>query len=479
MRRSRSRRTGARATHTASTRCGPACPLGTQVKDFQPYADDLARLAQQVEAGHLADPQTTIAVNHALDGEATIYLRKSVNLAELRANGAFFTSSSLAQKAWDLITSTIGSDSIILDPTCGAGNLLLPAIPYLAKTATDTSDLSSRICGVDLSSSFVDAARTRVALSAMQLTAGDKRFGDLGVQSFSKFMSADLLQIDTNSIYEATHIALNPPYVMRPNPAWCDWTSGSVNSAAVFLAYCLESMQPGARMVAILPDVLRSGTRYHRWREHVETLADVQDIVPFGQFDTLTDIHVFVLYLSKRDRSSTTHESSQLLTQIGIAPTDRQSQDLVDSWTDVGARFKVSVGTVVQHRHPEVGCLRRFAHAKGLEPWIEVSELPTRRFTGRCERPPFVVVRRTSRPGEPHRARPTIISGSMPVAVDNHLIVLSPVDGSLDSCKDLVRVLRQPESSGWLDEHFRCRHLTVGSLRRLPWLETEGETGRQ
>jgi hypothetical protein len=94
--------------------------------------------------------------------------------------------------------------------------------------------------------------------------------------------------------------------------------------------------------------------------------------------------------------------------------------------------------------------------------------LPARRFSGRCVEPPFVAVRRTSRPGEPTRARPAVVTGAEPVAVDNHLLVVRPHDGALDACHELAAWLRKPESTNWLDEHYRCRHLTVGALKSLP-----------
>ena len=45
--------------------------------------------------------------------------------------------------------------------------------------------------------------------------------------------------------------------------------------------------------------------------------------------------------------------------------------------------------------------------------------------------PPFVVVNRTSSPRDRLRATATIIKGTEPVAVENHLIILSPKKGGL------------------------------------------------
>jgi hypothetical protein len=94
-----------------------------------------------------------------------------------------------------------------------------------------------------------------------------------------------------------------------------------------------------------------------------------------------------------------------------------------------------------------------------------------RRFAGTTYQPPFVVVRRTSRRGDRHRAIGTIIAGHGPVAVENHLLILQPRDGSVRSCRRLLRVLRSPRTDEWFDQRLRCRHLTVAAMLELPWWE--------
>jgi hypothetical protein len=94
-----------------------------------------------------------------------------------------------------------------------------------------------------------------------------------------------------------------------------------------------------------------------------------------------------------------------------------------------------------------------------------------RRFSTEPFIPPFVVVRRTSRVGQSHRAVGTIVTGSEPVAVENHLLVLIPRHSSLPKCRDLIRVLRSGQTNEWFDRRIRCRHLTAAALRQLPWWE--------
>lgn len=61
------------------------------------------------------------------------------------------------------------------------------------------------------------------------------------------------------------------------------------------------------------------------------------------------------------------------------------------------------------------------------------------------------------------------MTGVQPLAVDNHLITAKPQNGGEVECKRLLEVLESPEVSRWLDERIRCRHLTVGVVRSLPW----------
>jgi hypothetical protein len=86
-------------------------------------------------------------------------------------------------------------------------------------------------------------------------------------------------------------------------------------------------------------------------------------------------------------------------------------------------------------------------------------------------RPPFVVVRRTSRPSTNGEARIVynLVLGSQPVAVENHLIVLRPIDGSLSTCRAAIKVLKSSSVTKWLDNRIRCRHLTVDTVASIPF----------
>jgi hypothetical protein len=83
--------------------------------------------------------------------------------------------------------------------------------------------------------------------------------------------------------------------------------------------------------------------------------------------------------------------------------------------------------------------------------------------------PPFVVIRRTSSPSDKFRASGTIIAGKKAVAVENHLIVIRPKNSTLKDCNELLKLLKSEQTNNFLNERMRCRHLTVGIVKKIPF----------
>jgi hypothetical protein len=134
---------------------------------------------------------------------------------------------------------------------------------------------------------------------------------------------------------------------------------------------------------------------------------------------------------------------------------------------------------VVDNRDPHEGRLRPYLTAYDLPATSEMSSPSrSRLFGGSTVEPPFVALRRTSRPGPGvggrTRAAGVLVRGNRAVAVDNHVITIRPLDGTEEKCERLLRVLDSPEVDKWLDERIRCRHLTVGVVRAIPWPGSEG-----
>lgn len=431
------------------------------MRPFQSFVSELRHLVTQAGEG-FAEGFPEAAVLNALNGAPSKALNRLVSRTELRDSGVFFTGSEFAQRAARRVVATITPDAMILDPACGAGDLLIACSTALQTSPNLTATLnewSQRLVGRDLFMEFVEATKLRLILSAAQTqrVSGEHYLGAV-LHSASHFplIRQHCGLGDAEAITAATHIVMNPPFALVDAPDGCKWASGKVNAAALFVDTCLEHARLGTQIVAILPDVLRSGSRYKEWRDSVERRASIREIELWGQFDTDVDVDVFLLHLEAGSSSPT---------RSWLEAGDAQSRTVSDL-------FEVSVGPVVDYRDPHEGQIYPFVRPRGLAKWETVTEVQEQRlFSRRAIEPPFVVVRRTSRPGDTHRAVATIIDTRSPVAVENHMIVLRPRSGNRAHCQDLMRLLRTSEASAWLDERIRCRHLTVSALEELPWVE--------
>lgn len=433
------------------------------MRPYEPYVQSLEGFARTIlERREL--PIERKEILGSLDGRPGARLRDLVPLRARKATGAFFTGSSLASQAMALIAHTIGSESVLFDPACGVGDLLIAAARYLPVDSDLLSTLArweGQISGFDIHPEFVRGARARLVVLASTLVplrsvAEGPHLAEPR-EMLSRVAVGDGVAATTR-FREATHILLNPPYNKIPAPVGCDWGSGKVSQAAVFLDKCLEAAEPGARIVAILPDVLRTGSLYAKWRGSAEDRARVDAITVFGAFDAWADVDVFVLHLTVGNQRPTQHSGWWSPVEAGAVG-------------HVGDHFEARVGPVVPHRHKRRGQWHPYLYAGRLPAWgeFEADRTGKRRFTGRTFLPPFVAVRRTSAPSDHQRAVGTVVVGDRPVAVENHLLVLTPKDGRLERCQQLLAVLEDQRTSEWLNERIRCRHLTVGAVVELPW----------
>jgi hypothetical protein len=129
------------------------------------------------------------------------------------------------------------------------------------------------------------------------------------------------------------------------------------------------------------------------------------------------------------------------------------------------------VGPVVPFRLAKgEGKESAFLHAKALPRWKRVSRIAeTCEFKGTLYKAPFVVVRRTSRPEDEHRAVATLITAPQEIAVENHLLICVPKSGKIQDCKALIKRLKRQKTSRFLNKRIRCRHLTVSAVKEVPW----------
>ena len=429
--------------------------VGRNLEHYSRYVDSICELAQPREPITLAAWRKRLAV--CLDGEPSRVLREQVPEPELRRQGAYFTGRRLANRLANVAKACPIAASAYYDPACGGGDLLLAVARKLPlqPTLPDTLNTwSTHLAGCDVSPDFVRLTKARLTLLAAKRSRIHLPFNLRAVSdAFSNIVVADSLA-PWPSIQSVAVILMNPPFGYASAPDGCVWATGRVNLAALFVDRAIRDIPDGTEIVAILPDVLRSGSRYDAWRELILASGCLIRETPLGLFDRWTDVDVYLFHFRKDTRRDVSTE-----VQLTDEPT-----------YGVGKRFVVHVGPVVPHRHPETGPLVRYIHARSLPPWNECTKIAeTRRFSGRLFDPPFVTVRRTSRPDSGNRALATLVYGNDPVAVENHVIVLLPKDDAVRTCRQLMRRLRSPKTDNWLNARMRCRHLTTRALAEMPW----------
>lgn len=399
-------------------------------------------------------------LKHLLNGAASAALNQLVSKSVRTSFGIFFSGQRLAKLVASRLADQIRGGATVADPTCGAGDLLLSCMALAPTKATAEETVASweqRIIGVDIHPEFVATTRSRLELLAA--TRSTQATLESRTNRFPLIVTGDFLEMSALTS-NADCVVMNPPFGDVTAPEDCVWSSGKVQQSALFVDAVVKAAKAGQEIVAILPDVLRSGTRYARWRTNVSRFCDVIGHEIYGRFDPKTDVDVFILHLKKR-----IHKTER------IAPSG-ETWNFIKCTTDspiLSDLFTVSVGSVVPHRHKgDKGQWREYLCVDSAPIDEEASVTRKRRFEGRLHAAPFVVLRRTSSPGDARRAIPCLITGRNSIAVENHLIVLQPNDGLLSSCRALMKTLQSAHVNEWLDQAIRCRHLTTSVLKELP-----------
>lgn len=401
------------------------------------------------ELGALIASPGRIGVDSAaphLDGRPAQEVRRALKRKLRRERGIFMTPADLADEAISAVPGRLG-DSTIVDPACGCGDLLLSAMR--AVSASDEA------CSVKLGGTDRERELVAIAQARLELFARSNGWGQFAGQA-----AVDIQVGDGNRAPERFPtdcvVVLNPPFGQSIAPSTCSWSSGLTSSAALFLDGVLDRMDDGCRLSAILPDVIRSGSRYGKLRETIARRLRIELVKPLGLFDPHADIDVFLL--------------------AGTAETTPDSRE--DDWTEssgteetLADHFDVSVGSVVDNRDPKKGPWRPFINSRSVGGEVDLRPTLHRRFRGRVVSPPFAVTGRTSRPteGSGSRLRVSVVIGSKPVAVENHLLVMQPHSGTLEDCLRAKSYLESTRVSQFLDRRIRLRHLTVQALKEIPW----------
>lgn len=384
-------------------------------------------------------------------------LRELLTIEEMREAGSFFTGQDLASKAISKFISPITFSSVVLDPTCGAGNLLIEASRKLGVETTLSATLrawGSVLWGFDIHVHFIEATKLRLIIEALNQGVEQDCDLDDAFEFLSNIKVQDALAIKPKQLKTVTHVIMNPPFTIWPSPKDNYWKEGKVNAAGVILDIYLRMLPKGCCISTVLPEVLRSGSRYKGFRAFVSSSMKAK-VEVWGRFNKKTDVDVFIL----SGLLECNLEGIQWYT----------TENVTCSISDF---FDVRTGPLVAYRDPEEGIEYPYFYPKNCPKWEVIkSAVDTRRFSGKALQPPFVVIKRTSSPSDRNRASATFINLREAVAVENHMIVVKPKDGKVSTCKSLMRVLQNQQTNDFLNERIRLRHLTVGVVKDIPFIE--------
>ena len=426
--------------------------MQSEINEFEAFvtqAVDLAGLKKIDSAG----------LEQLVNGVPYETFRNNVDLGVRRAAGTFFTSGIQAELVAKKLIPHLTPNATVMDPTCGIGDLLMAYTAYLPVYGTLRKTISmwgKVLQGVDKDKKLVNLAKARLIAMARLRGGFEEKLKDVE-DTFPLIREGDFTKM-SDKLMEPDGFLFNPPFGKVRTEQSRPWYSGSINTAALFLDHLVRQKRPEVAVSAILPEVLRSGTRYEKFRTYLVQEGYNGDCDQLGRFDKWTDVDVF----------------SSLI--IKSADTNLWQRNIKsDSKSTVGDYFQVNVGPVVLYRSQNKGQWHRFICAKSTPRWIDdFQPKSSRRFTGKLFKPPFVTVRRTSSPSDKNRAVATVVTGKEAIAVENHLLVLSPFDRSLNRCRDLMDQLKAEATNDYLNEIIRCRHLTTGAVSSIPYRSWDG-----
>lgn len=421
------------------------------------FADILMREAAQPPKGKDA------AAHVLINGHANDMVYQLLAREDRRAHGVFFSGSAWARTL--VAQLDLEQWSRFLDPSAGTGDLLLEIckdLPLEGTTAKTIKAWGARIGAIDLRESFL-----RIAWARIQALAMVRHEEPIDVSRFKPmptgFRAGNVFKTPL-ALRAKDCLVMNPPYQRTSAGSNSFVGTGMRSAAALHVERVLCSAPANVGIIALVPDVLRSGSSYRSFREALGERMEISSFDGHGSFGWDADVDVAILHGVTREPAKKVPVPVAPSLTVKPAPAPKKVADL----------YVVSVGPVVPHRTEETGKLRGYLTARNSPIWgsikapVEKATFDARRQTG-----PFVVVRRTSSPRDKQRARATLVLGKGPWLVENHLLIISPRSGTIEDCKRVIDIFKDVRTNEWLNQCIRCRHLTVGAIASVPIWDSE------
>ncbi len=326
----------------------PGRTIGVSLMAFETYVEAAVRASQ----GDTPADGAPTRDHPLLNGEPYKAFRQAIDLAKRRDAGTFFSGPAIASLLAESLEAEVSENAVVADPTCGMGDLLLAYADRLpvAGSLCETIRLwSERLAGLDLREDLVRMTKVRLVM----LARARGGFGDLIDQiddTFPMIQMGDALS-KSPVLQKAEGFLFNPPFgqtLPKTKPAW---SAGQINAAALFLDALVGGDARPKPIAAVLPEVLRSGSRYGRFRDHLAGMGLVGAVHSQGRFDPWTDVDVFTTLLKPASEGGLWRDPD--------APAK----------VTVGSDFTVRVGAVVPHRHEAAGPERPYLCAKTTPAW--------------------------------------------------------------------------------------------------------------
>lgn len=420
------------------------------MNQFSRHNSELKAIIEQYASNNSNDIELVDLVD--LDSIDEV-LRAELSIEEMREAGSFFTGQSLS---YTLIQNleNVSDDSKIIDPTCGAGNLLIAASrnleisPTLSQTMQRWGEV---LYGYDIHHSFIESAKLRIIIDALSRGCILDYSIEEALSDLKNIKVKDFFNVQASDLSEITHAVINPPFTTMRAPRNQLWNGGNITTSALIFYDLLNKLPTHCHFSAILPDVLRSGSRYQKLRQIISKKSRSYCQL-WGEFNKKTQIDVFVI--------------SGVLKDSNAATDWLDSHDYNYSIRDF---YDVHVGSVVPHRDSFTGQSHPYLHGRNSPAWEEISDSNENiLYSGKLFTPPFVIIKRTSSPKSKKRLIPSLVTINQPCAIENHLIVILPKSKKLSDCIKLLENIKSDEVNKFINHRIRLRHLTVKSIKDIP-----------